>query len=234
MISADRQKLLTSTRQNTDQESRRRDGRNANQSVSTQVNNPTAARIGQFWSYYLGTIEQDIRYLAKTSGVAEVKGLNDRANRGDTLAMAALGLIYLGDLSTTIRKQYLPLGGPVPVREILFDPKLSIERKSDEVSQSLPKALAYFRRCTTKGNVICQTLLGEMYVSSSGVSGKVTAGRNLLKKSAEAGDVRAQQDLIWLQANDGAIDPMALMNVGKNTAEQILRQFKNITEPVKP
>lgn len=151
-----------------------------------------------FWNENLARLDEQLQLDVMNMDVNTKPVLEQRATRGDVMALTTLGLAYSTPSASKTRttrsghgleSQTLPQGTSM----VPYDPA---------------RAVRYFTKAAAKGFPIAQTLWAELLMESpAGVPRDYKQAEKLLKEAAGAGYGRARLDLLDLRARTGSQSP---------------------------
>lgn len=178
--------------------------------------NPEQSQV--FWSKYLQEQEQEVQMLVEQIDQPRLTDLKTRAERGDSTAQVALGLLYL-------RRNPPPEGGNpyigIPPGTRLYDlARINEGPYTRTVLRNPRLALKYLTEASKKGNPLADTVIGEMYYEGDGVSVDFSKSRMHLEKAASLGHGRARLNLVQLDLRESSTVP----------PERLLELFNKFTE----
>lgn len=163
----------------------------------------------KFWDENLARLDEQIQMEAVNFDINRKPVLEQRAAKGDVMALTILGLVYsTPDAPTT----HVTHGGyGLESREV---------RNGNGVVQYAPAIAAqYFSKAANKQFPVAQTMLAELLVAAPrGVPRDYVRAEKLLQEAARTGYGRARLNLLDLNSRRGKHDP-----------EQIAKELMNNT-----
>lgn len=170
-----------------------------------------------YWSKYLYDLENEIEILVNSTGTEELEALKERGKNGDSMALTALGYLYLRPNPSTKhplqpdRPVYAPFSGlPDPYYAYKQDggPAVTVVKRNPKT------AFNYLSQASAKGSLLADTVIGEMYFDGEGVKTSYQKAKEYLEKGSAVGHLRARMGMMALKTRTGEpVDPIEMMNL---------------------